>query len=61
MVVVDVDVNLDIGVCEIEEKVDKGCLKQSSTMGLITTRDQSVDLVYVIYFKLKHRQERVSY
>ena len=45
---------------ELERKVSEGCLTQSCETGLIITRDHPVDLIYVLYFKLKHRQEIVS-
>ena len=44
---VDVDTKLDVNVYEIDRKLGKGILTQSSATGLITTRDKKLDLVYV--------------
>ena len=59
---------VDINVYEFERKVDEfekyiyGChLDHSSAMELINTRDQLSGIVYVVRFKIKHRQEIVSY
>ena len=35
-------------------------ISRSQAQRAITTRDQPVDLVYVLGFKLKHRQKIVS-
>ena len=57
IVMVDIDVNVD----ELENKVGEGYLTQSNTAGLITTQDHTVDLVYLVGFKIKYRQGIVSY
>ena len=53
-------VDVDVYVYEIQRNTYEGCLTQSSTMGLITTWDHTVDLFYVVGFKVNHRQEIVE-
>ena len=63
-----VDLNKDVYVDEIERKEGKlerkvveSPLNWLSAMGLITTWDQAMGLLYLLGFKLNHIQEIVSY
>ena len=52
---------LESNVGVIQRKLVEGCLMQSRGTDLITTQDQTVGLVYVLVFKINHRQEIVRY
>ena len=61
MVVADVHVYAYVDVYGLERKLVEQCLEKSSKTVLITTQDKPVDLVDILGFKLKHRQEIVRY
>ena len=57
----DVNVYVYVDVDKLERKIAGGHLMQSRAICLITTHYQPMYLVDVLYFKLNHRQEIVSY
>ena len=52
---------LYLDVDEFERKICEIFLTQSRKTGLITIRDQPVELLYIVGFKLNNIQEIVSY
>ena len=64
IVAVDIYVNvyeLKNKVGGLDRKVCGGRLTRLRAIGLVTTRGNPVLLVYIVGFKIKHRQEIVSY